>query len=59
MCSVLKDMLVEVRQHVGCLYRLAECVSMLDMLHSFSHLCTISDYGMHGTSLVGVWFVDI
>ena len=45
MCvSVLKEMLVDVRRHIGCLYRLAESVAMLDMLHSFAYLCTISDY---------------
>ena len=30
---------------MGCLYKLAELVSVLDMLVSFAHLCTISDYG--------------
>ncbi len=39
-------MLGGLREHVGCLYRLTESVAMLDMLHSFSHLCTISDYSM-------------
>ena len=30
---------------MGCLYKLAELVSVLDMLVSFAHLCTLSDYG--------------
>ena len=55
-CSVLKEMLGDVRKHVGCLYRLTECVSMLDMLHSFAHLCTISDYSMSGK--VGLMLCD-
>lgn len=43
--SVLKGLMDDIRQHVGCLYRLSECVAMLDMLHSFAHSVTVSNYG--------------
>ena len=43
--SVLKELLGEIRQNVCCLYRLSECVAVLDMLHSFAHSVTVSDYG--------------
>jgi len=39
-------MMEKVRAHIGCLHKLAECVSMLDMLASFAHACTLSNYGM-------------
>ena len=45
MASVLKELLSEIRDQIGCLYKLTECVAMLDMLHSFAHSCTVSDYG--------------
>ncbi|CAH3162066.1 unnamed protein product [Porites lobata] len=41
---VVSELLCEIRDHMGCLYKLAELVSVLDMLVSFAHLCTISDY---------------
>ena len=44
-CSVVSELLNEIRDHIGCLYKLAELVSMIDMLVSFAHLCTLSDYG--------------
>ncbi|KAK6172054.1 hypothetical protein SNE40_018018 [Patella caerulea] len=34
----------DIRQHVGCLYKLSEAVSMIDMLVSFAHACTLSSY---------------
>ena len=43
--SVVSELLSEIREHMGCLYKLAELVSVLDMLVSFAHLCTLSDYG--------------
>ncbi|XP_068674746.1 mutS protein homolog 4-like [Montipora foliosa] len=41
---VVSELLGEIREHVGCLYKLAELVSVLDMLVSFAHLCTLSNY---------------
>ena len=42
---MVSELLSEIRDHMGCLYKLAELVSVLDMLVSFAHLCTLSDYG--------------
>ena len=42
---MVSELLSEIREHMGCLYKLAELVSVLDMLVSFAHLCTLSDYG--------------
>ncbi|XP_055959284.1 mutS protein homolog 4 [Patella vulgata] len=41
---VVTELLKDVRQHVGCLYKLSEAVSMIDMLVSFAHACTLSSY---------------
>ncbi|XP_063952097.1 mutS protein homolog 4-like [Lytechinus pictus] len=41
---VVSQLLNDIREHVGCLYKLAECVSVIDMLVSFAHTCTLSDY---------------
>uniref|UniRef100_A0A7M6DQK7 DNA mismatch repair proteins mutS family domain-containing protein n=2 Tax=Clytia hemisphaerica TaxID=252671 RepID=A0A7M6DQK7_9CNID len=41
---VLSEMLEKVREYIGCLHKLAECVSMLDLLVSFAHACTLSNY---------------
>ncbi|XP_064400656.1 mutS protein homolog 4-like isoform X2 [Halichondria panicea] len=41
---VLKELLSDIREQIGCLYKLTESVAMLDMLHSFAHSCTVSDY---------------
>lgn len=43
-CSVLKELLSEIRDHIGCLYKLTECVAMLDLLHCFAHSCTVLNY---------------
>lgn len=51
---VVSELLSEIREHMGCLYKLAELVSVMDMLVSFAHLCTLSDYGrfvLYGSSL--------
>lgn len=45
MRRVVSELLSEIREHMGCLYKLAELVSVLDILVSFAHLCTLSDYG--------------
>ena len=44
-CSVLSELLCKVRDHIGCLHKLSECAAMLDMLHSFAHAATLSNYG--------------
>lgn len=41
---VVSELLGEIRENVGCLYKLSELVSVMDMLVSFAHLCTLSDY---------------
>ncbi|PIK47411.1 putative mutS protein-like 4 [Apostichopus japonicus] len=41
---VVSELLNEIRDHIGCLYKLAETVSMLDMLVGFAHACTLSKY---------------
>ena len=43
--SVLNELLCKVRDHIGCLHKLSECTAMLDMLHSFAHAATLSNYG--------------
>ena len=43
--SVVSELLKQIRDHIGCLYKLTECVSMLDMLMAFAHNCTLSEYG--------------
>ncbi|XP_074077248.1 mutS protein homolog 4 isoform X2 [Macrotis lagotis] len=39
-CQLLSEIYVEIH----CLYKLSDIVSMLDMLLSFAHSCTLSDY---------------
>ncbi|XP_072368940.1 mutS protein homolog 4 [Scyliorhinus torazame] len=41
---VVCKLLSEIYKHIHCLYKLSDAVSMLDMLLSFAHTCTISDY---------------
>ncbi|XP_069644467.1 mutS protein homolog 4 isoform X3 [Haliaeetus albicilla] len=49
-CNSLEDtrivckLLSEIYEHIHCLYKLSDIVSMLDMLLSFAHACTLSDY---------------
>ncbi|KAG9336429.1 hypothetical protein JZ751_002776, partial [Albula glossodonta] len=42
---VVCQLLGTVHEHVHCLYKLSDAVSMLDMLLSLANACTISDYG--------------
>ena len=42
--SVIAELMKAIREQIGCLYKLAECVSMLDMLVSFANACTLSNY---------------
>ncbi|XP_027729860.1 mutS protein homolog 4 [Vombatus ursinus] len=41
---VVCQLLGEIYKHIHCLYKLSDVVSMLDMLLSFAHACTLSDY---------------
>ncbi|XP_077094512.1 mutS protein homolog 4 isoform X1 [Siphateles boraxobius] len=41
---VVSKLLNEVYEHIHCLYTLSDAVSMLDMLLSLAHACTVSDY---------------
>ncbi|XP_066228301.1 mutS protein homolog 4 [Saccopteryx leptura] len=41
---VVCKLLSEIYEHIHCLYKLSDTVSMLDMLLSFAHACTLSDY---------------
>ncbi|XP_032883746.1 mutS protein homolog 4 [Amblyraja radiata] len=41
---VVCKLLAEIYKHIHCLYKLSDAVSMLDMLLSFAHVCTLSDY---------------
>ena len=42
---MVTELLDRVRDIIGCLYQLSECVSILDMILSFAHSCTLSNYG--------------
>ncbi|XP_020824181.1 mutS protein homolog 4 isoform X3 [Phascolarctos cinereus] len=41
---VVCQLLGEIYEHIHCLYKLSDIVSMLDMLLAFAHACTLSDY---------------
>lgn len=41
---VLSELMTELRQQIGCLYQLSDCIAMLDMLTTFAHNCTLSTY---------------
>ncbi|XP_053326326.1 mutS protein homolog 4 [Spea bombifrons] len=41
---IICKLLSEIYEHIHCLYKLSDTVSMLDMLLSFAHACTLSDY---------------
>ncbi|XP_028294468.1 mutS protein homolog 4 isoform X2 [Gouania willdenowi] len=41
---VICQLLSTVHEHIHCLYKLSDAVSMLDMLLSLANACTISDY---------------
>ncbi|XP_063284105.1 mutS protein homolog 4 [Pelobates fuscus] len=41
---IVCKLLSEIYEHIHCLYKLADTVSMLDLLLSFAHACTLSDY---------------
>ncbi|XP_059780565.1 mutS protein homolog 4 isoform X1 [Balaenoptera ricei] len=41
---IVCKLLSEIYEHIHCLHKLSDTVSMLDMLLSFAHACTLSDY---------------
>ncbi|KAG8437188.1 hypothetical protein GDO86_008035, partial [Hymenochirus boettgeri] len=41
---IICKLLSEIYEHIHCIYKLSDTVSMLDMLLSFAHSCTLSDY---------------
>ncbi|CAI9613738.1 unnamed protein product, partial [Staurois parvus] len=41
---IVCKLLNEIYEHIHCLYRLSDAVSMLDMLLSLASVCTLSDY---------------
>lgn len=42
---VIRQLLSTIHEHIHCLYKLSDAVSMLDMLVSLANACTLSDYG--------------
>lgn len=44
-CRVVSRLMSDICEHIHCLYKLSDAVSMLDMLLSLAHACTVSDYG--------------
>lgn len=44
---VICQLLSTIHQHIHCLYKLSDAVSMLDMLLSLANACTLSDYGKY------------
>eukprot|EP00075_Anas_platyrhynchos_P028915 XP_027318168.1 mutS protein homolog 4 isoform X7 [Anas platyrhynchos] len=49
---IVCKLLNEIYEHIHCLYKLSDIVSMLDMLLSFAHVCTVSDYALYPFSLL-------
>lgn len=45
--SVISELMKDIVDHIGCLYQLAECVSMIDMLQSFAHNAMLSENSKH------------
>ncbi|KAG9298500.1 hypothetical protein G9A89_016497 [Geosiphon pyriformis] len=42
--KIVQNLIVEICKNIGVLYKASESIAMLDMLTSFAHQCTISDY---------------
>ncbi|CAG8463257.1 4619_t:CDS:10 [Acaulospora morrowiae] len=42
--KTIEDLVAEIRSSIGVLYKASESIAMLDMLISFAHQCTISNY---------------
>ncbi|XP_069835546.1 mutS protein homolog 4 isoform X2 [Dendropsophus ebraccatus] len=41
---IICQLLSEIYEHIHCLYKLSDAVSMLDMLLAFANICTFSEY---------------
>ncbi|XP_028395701.1 mutS protein homolog 4-like [Dendronephthya gigantea] len=41
---VVSELLAGIRDQIGCLYKLSDCVATLDLLVSFAHSCTLAEY---------------
>ena len=55
LCRVLSEFMVELQQQISCLYELANCIAVLDMLAAFAHNCTISSCGLFKFCLPGLY----
>ncbi|RIA80970.1 muts domain V-domain-containing protein [Glomus cerebriforme] len=42
--KTIEDLISEIRGGIGVLYKVSESIAMLDMLTSFAHQCTVSNY---------------
>jgi len=52
---VLSELMVELQQQIVCLYELANCIAVLDMLAAFAHNCTLDSYSqLLNSSLISV-----
>lgn len=49
---VICQLLQTIHEHVHCLYKLSDAVSMLDMLLSLANACTVSEYGNYEPPLL-------
>jgi hypothetical protein len=45
--SILNELLVSIREHIGCLYNIMEVIAMLDFVCSLAHYVSLST----GTSM--------
>lgn len=54
LCRVIRQLLSTIHEHIHCLYKLSDAVSMLDMLLSLANACTISDYGRNAESFLSL-----
>ena len=50
--SVISDLLQSLRESIGCLYKLSECVAMLDLMVALTQVCSVSEYGKSFWSLL-------
>ncbi|XP_065062866.1 mutS protein homolog 4-like [Rhopilema esculentum] len=41
---VISELMVNIRKYISCMHKLAEGVSILDLIVSFTHACSISNY---------------
>ena len=39
------ELLNDIRDEIGCLYKLTESVATIDMLLAFANACTVSEFG--------------